>query len=252
MISDDLKHIAAIKDPVDRAREITLALAEHQALINELARMRREAVTEAQQSGISQTRIARAVGVTQGRISQMRAVPGILTGWLVPASTAREQRITISGSRAEGTNSRLIDDAVRAVGQLLVHYRCRVTHGPVGVGIEVMTHIADHYRPPRLGEVTGVFGRANVIRDADFVLIVGGGEGTQAEFDLASSMDKKIVPWPASGGTAKRVFDAMRRQPDLRPWLSDSDLAALGESHSAEDYVRIVERLLVDDAKGQE
>lgn len=213
--------------------------------------MRRQAITEAQQLGLTQAQIAKAVGVTQGRVSQMRTVPGVLTGWFVPPSAAPEQHITISGSRAEDTDGRLIDDVIRSLGQLLVRHRCRVTHGPVGVGIEVMTHIADHYQPPGLGAVSGVLGRSNVVRDADFVLIVGGGEGTQAEFDLACSMRKKVLPWPASGGTAKHSYEVMRHQPELRRWLSEEDFTALGESSTADEYVRIVEHLLVAHSQGE-
>ena len=169
---------------------------------------------------------------------------GVVTGWMVPASTAPEPRITISGSRTEDTDSERIDDAVRSLGRLLVRHRCRVVHGPVGVGIEVMTHIADHYRPPGLGAVTGLFGRANVICDADFVLLIGGGAGTQAEFDLAISMGKKVIPMPSSGGTAAPAFEAMKRQPGLRNWIGDEDFDALSSATEAEDYVSLVERLL--------
>jgi transcriptional regulator with XRE-family HTH domain len=195
-------------------------------------------------AGLSQAQVANAVGTTQVHVWQMWTAPGVLTGWLVPASPGPEPRITISGSRAEGTDGHVIDYAVRSLGQLLVRHRCRVVHGPVGIGIEVMTHIADHYRPPGLGAATGVFGRPNVVRDADFVLVIGGGIGTQAEFDLAASMGKKVIPMPKSGGTAARVYMTMQRQPELRGWISEEDFAALGASPGAEDYVRIVERLL--------
>lgn len=141
----------------------------------------------------------------------------------------------------------MIDETIRSLGRLLVRHRCRVIHGPVGVGIEVMTHIADHCRPPGLRGVTGVFGRPNVVRDTDFVLIVGGGSGTQAEFDLAVSMGKKVLPMPASGRTARRAYDAMQRQPELRTWISEEDFAAIGASSTGDDYVRFVERLLLTD-----
>ncbi|HWD09182.1 MAG TPA: hypothetical protein VHA57_08815 [Actinomycetota bacterium] len=240
--------MAAISDPLERAREITRAMGNHQSAITTLAQLRREAISEARQTGMTQAQIAKAIGVTQGRISQVRPT-GVLTGWLVPESDAAEPKLTISGSRAEGTDARLLDEAVRSLGQLLVQRRCRVTHGPVGVGVEVITHIADHYRPPALGAVTGVFGRPNVVRDADLVLILGGGEGTLAEFELAASMGKTIAPWPATGGTARKAYEAMRRQPELRKGLTDDDFEALAAAQTGDEYIGMVERLLPRDAK---
>jgi predicted Rossmann-fold nucleotide-binding protein len=55
----------------------------------------------------------------------------------------------------------------------------------VGIGIEVMTYVADQYRPPELKAAIGVFGHANVVRDADYVIVIGGGSGTLDEVDLA-------------------------------------------------------------------
>ncbi|MER5419320.1 UTRA domain-containing protein [Streptosporangium roseum] len=65
--------LAVIADPVERARAISLAIADRQDLIAELARLRREAVIEAQASGVRQDAIARRLGVTPGRVSQMRS-----------------------------------------------------------------------------------------------------------------------------------------------------------------------------------
>lgn len=56
---------------------------------------------------------------------------------------------------------------------------------------------------------------------------------------------------PASGGTATRAYNGMQRQPELRSWMSDEDFTALGASAGADDYVRIVERLLVADLQAR-
>lgn len=61
----------------------------------------------------------------------------------------------------------------------------------MGIGIEIMTYIADHYRPPDLRAAIGIFGRPNVVRNADFVLVIGDGTGTLDEVDLAVSMGKR-------------------------------------------------------------
>lgn len=113
----------------------------------------------------------------------------------------------------------------------------------MGVGIEVLTHIADHYRPPDLGVVTGIFGRPNVIRDADYLLVVGGGAGTQDEVDLAISAGKKLLPLPASSGTARRTFALMQHDPRLRSWMPDQEFNALRAADAVE-FTRIVERTL--------
>jgi hypothetical protein len=105
--------------------------------------------------------------------------------------------------------------------------RLRVNHGPIGVGIEVMTHIADHYQPPGLRGAVAIFGRRNVIADAEYVVIVGGGEGTRAEADLAMAMGKRLLPFGATGGTAQSVLQQIRRGPALGSWLPPDALATL-------------------------
>ncbi|GAA3135344.1 GntR family transcriptional regulator [Streptosporangium carneum] len=62
---------ALIADPVERARSISRVMAEQQDLIAQLARLRRTAVAEARAAGVRQDAIARSLGVTPGRVSQM-------------------------------------------------------------------------------------------------------------------------------------------------------------------------------------
>lgn len=63
-----------------------------------------------------------------------------------PAESALKT-IAICGSRASDTEALVIDAAIGALARFVMLSRCKVNHGPVGVGIEVMTYIADHYRP---------------------------------------------------------------------------------------------------------
>lgn len=81
--------------------------------------------------------------------------------------------IAICGSRAADTHVKVIDAAVGALAKFVMLSQCSVNHGPVGVGIEVMTYIADHYRPPDFVAAVGLFGRQNVVRDVDCVVVVG-------------------------------------------------------------------------------
>ncbi|MEU1877775.1 UTRA domain-containing protein [Streptosporangium sp. NPDC020072] len=67
-----LHDIAAISDPLDRARAASAAMATLQGQSVELSRIRRAAIIEAQESGMKQDDIARHLGVTPGRVSQMK------------------------------------------------------------------------------------------------------------------------------------------------------------------------------------
>ncbi len=67
-----LREIAAIADPIERARAIGHAMSEQQGLVEEAARMRRQAIAEARETGHRLEEIANVLGVSPGRISQMR------------------------------------------------------------------------------------------------------------------------------------------------------------------------------------
>jgi len=128
------------------------------------------------------------------------------TGWYRPAPPHHPIRVAICGSRSANCDHVAIDDAIQALGRLLLNHRCEVDHGPIGIGIETMTYIADHYRPPNYLAAVGVFGRSNVVRHADFVIVIGGGPGTLDEVDLAFSMSKRLIPFVRSGGRgAQRI-----------------------------------------------
>jgi GntR family transcriptional regulator len=70
-----LREIAAIADPIDRARALGGVMAEQQGLVEEAARMRRQAIAEARATGHRLEEIANVLGVSPGRISQMRKGP---------------------------------------------------------------------------------------------------------------------------------------------------------------------------------
>ncbi len=70
-----LEQIRAITEPIERARFISRVMTEQQGLVTELAQMRRHAIAEARDGGMTQDEIAKALGVTPGRVSQMRKAP---------------------------------------------------------------------------------------------------------------------------------------------------------------------------------
>lgn len=170
-------------------------------------------------------------------------VPGpVRTGWYRNRQDPCA-RIAICGSRSAGTDGALLDESVRGLGTLLTRIPLDVDHGPVGIGIEIMTYIADHYRPRGLGSVVGVFGRSNVVRHADYVLVLGGGEGTLDEIDLAISMGKAMLPLSATGGTARWAYGRLVADESLRAHLLDEEFQAL-RACDVQQYVRIVEKIL--------
>lgn len=67
-----LREIAALADPIERARALGAVMAEQQALVEEAARMRRQAIAEAREGGRRLEDIANVLGLSPGRISQMR------------------------------------------------------------------------------------------------------------------------------------------------------------------------------------
>jgi hypothetical protein len=61
-----------------------------------------------------------------------------------------------------------------------------------------------------------------VVLDAEYVVLVGGGAGTQAEVDLALFMGKRTVAIGASGGTASAFQQRMSRDRRLRDWIPEA------------------------------
>lgn len=70
---DDFDDVRRDPDPIRRGRRATELLSVYQQRAAELARLRRAAIEDAHQSqGMSYTQVAAAMGITKGRISQIR------------------------------------------------------------------------------------------------------------------------------------------------------------------------------------
>ncbi|WDZ85389.1 sigma-70 family RNA polymerase sigma factor [Micromonospora cathayae] len=67
-----MDRIAAIRDPYELLREATVRMAAAQEEVTELARLRRRVIQDLHDSGMSYARIAQEVGLTRGRIHQIR------------------------------------------------------------------------------------------------------------------------------------------------------------------------------------
>lgn len=153
-------------------------------------------------------------------------------------------RVAICGSRAVGTDGVLIDATVAELARLVVAQNLEVNHGPVGVGIEVMTYVADRFRPSGFSMTAALFDHENVVRGADLFLVVGGGAGTAAEVTLARQVGKTIVPFPRTGGTARSCFELMRADPRHRGGLTESVLDEIGACENSAQYGMLVERVV--------
>jgi hypothetical protein len=116
--------------------------------------------------------------------------------------------------------------------------------GELNDQIEIMTFIADHYRPDRLDSIVGVLGRHNIVAAAQYVLVIGGGSGTRDEVDMAFSLGLRVLPLPASGGTAARAYSMMSENPALRGRLDGERFAALRDCNDTEAFLRIIEHAL--------
>lgn len=153
-------------------------------------------------------------------------------------------RVAICGSRVAGAEEALIDATVAELARLVVAQNLEVNHGPVGVGIEVMTYVADQFRPSGFSMTSALFDHANVVRGANLFLVVGGGAGTSAEVTLARQAGKTIVPFPRTGGTASRCFEQMCADPRRRGGLAESVLDEIGACENSAQYGMLVERIV--------
>lgn len=70
---DEVRRIAAITDPYEQLRQATLRMSSAQEEVTELARLRRRIVQELHDAGTSYAQIADRVGLTRGRIHQIRS-----------------------------------------------------------------------------------------------------------------------------------------------------------------------------------
>lgn len=198
-------------------------------------------------------------GVRRGQVSDIGVLTRIADGLQLPdearralglASVIPERqrrrgaRMAICGSRAPGTNASVIDEVVPCLARLLATEGYHLGHGPVGIGMEVITYAADRYGLPGHDAAIGKFGHRNVVHGVSLVVVVGGGSGTEAEIDIALAMKERVIAVAASGGTAKRFYTRASMDPALRAWVSDSQFAQLGEPEPGPRLPAIIKQLM--------
>jgi hypothetical protein len=117
--------------------------------------------------------------------------------------------VAICGSRAPLCDQQTLDETVAALARVIATHDVSVSHGPTGIGIEVMTYVADQFRPPGFTMTTARFGRENVIAGCSLVVVTGGGTGTAVEAEIARARGIPILPFAPTGGTAGRLHDEL-------------------------------------------
>jgi GntR family transcriptional regulator len=184
-----LHEIAAITDPQIRAQTISHLLAEQQALLADLARMRREAIADLRSAGLTQAQIASVLGVTPGRVAQLSPssedqearVAEVVVERALPSDpdTRASRSLYLTETEQQGIIPRRVMLQVGAVpAPAHIAPRLRVAEGdPIFVrrklmfANEVPIRISSSYFPLSLVEGTS-------LSDHDFV-----GEGFQVLFE---------------------------------------------------------------------
>src|SRR4051812_49319685 len=72
-MEDRLRSLAAETDPIKRARRATALISELQDDVARISDIRREAIEELGVHGWTQSRVAKELGMTRGRLSQLLA-----------------------------------------------------------------------------------------------------------------------------------------------------------------------------------
>src|SRR5437879_5224485 len=93
------KNLLDIPDPRRRAQELSRLVAEQQALLTDLAQLRRETIAELRAAGLTRAQVAEVLGVSPGRVAQLE-----------PSSTAS---LTSPTSSLTGQSPPIVDETAR-------------------------------------------------------------------------------------------------------------------------------------------
>lgn len=111
-----LRDVAAISDPIERIRAVGKLMAEEQGAITELSSIRRHAVAEARDDGMTLADIADALGVSPGRVSQYARQGDAAKAPRLPERTAPRvlvQRALPTPPAVRGSESLYLEEAKR-------------------------------------------------------------------------------------------------------------------------------------------
>ena len=95
------ENLLAIRDPRRRAQELSRLVAEQQALLTDLARLRRETIAELWAAGLTRAQVAEVLGVSPGRVAQLE--PSSTASLTTPTSPLTEQSPQTVGETGRDT-----------------------------------------------------------------------------------------------------------------------------------------------------
>jgi GntR family transcriptional regulator len=157
-----LAELAAIDDPVERAKAASEAIDDLRALTADLAQVRREAVLELRRGGRTQAEVARLLGVTYGRVSQLEAG--------APRAVLVERSVPIP-------------PAIRAAPSLFL---AEGEAKSVEAGREMeMLHVGSVSAPPQVAELLSIKPRALAMLLADLQAVLRRSKRDLAAADTA-------------------------------------------------------------------
>lgn len=112
-----LNDLAAISDPIERVRAVGRLMTEQQGFVTELATIRRHAIAQARESGMTLEDIGKKLGVTPGRVSQLgKGQPSSAKAPAQPATSAPRvlvQRALPTDPTVRGSKSLFLMEAER-------------------------------------------------------------------------------------------------------------------------------------------
>lgn len=111
-----LQDVKAISDPVERVRAVGRLMAEQQGTVTELAAIRRHAIAEARDGGMTLEEIGNRLGVTPGRVSQLAKAGASAKAPAPPANAAPRvlvQRALPTDPAVRGSESLYLVEAKR-------------------------------------------------------------------------------------------------------------------------------------------
>ena len=95
------KKLLDIPDARRRAQELSRLVAEQQALLTDLAQLRRETIAELRAGGLTRAQIAEVLGVSPGRVAQLE--PSSTASLTTPASPLTGQSPQTVGETGRDT-----------------------------------------------------------------------------------------------------------------------------------------------------
>ncbi|MFF0493604.1 sigma-70 family RNA polymerase sigma factor [Nocardia sp. NPDC004068] len=141
-LADDFEQVRNDPDPIRRGRRATELMTLYQQRHTELARLRKAAIEDAHRRGLSYSDIGEQLGLTKGRISQIRSSappPERAFFGVGPVSVGIPQRFSLE----EGRERFIIDKSDQEAQDLVKATLARLTFVSLGFTID-----ADRIEPP--------------------------------------------------------------------------------------------------------